>query len=101
MTKGRWIIPCLLVLAGCGTKDSGSQEGELRSDMPARTTSYYLQHRAELAEMEQICGAWRASQRPPASWPAVVFGNCNSVNSAKTSISNDAETDKLRSEAGI
>lgn len=101
MTKGLCVILCVLVLAGCGTKESGSQERELRSNMPARTTSYYLQHRTELAEMEQICSAWRVSQRPPTSWPAVVFGNCNSVNSAKTSISNDAETNKLRSQAGI
>ena len=101
MTRGLWLIPVLLALAACSTKESTSENGELRSDMSARTTSYYLQHRAELAEMEKICGAWRASQRPPASWPAVVFGNCNSVNSAKTSISNDAETDKLRKEAGI
>ncbi|MFC0206491.1 hypothetical protein [Novosphingobium soli] len=101
MTKGLWIIPGLLVLAACGKNDSVPENRELRSDMPARMTKYYLQHRDELAEMDKICGAWRASQRPPASWPAVVIGNCNSVNAAKTSISNGAETDKLRKEAGI
>jgi hypothetical protein len=101
MTWARWSVPCLLALAACGTKESGSSDPQLRSDMPARSASFYVEHRDELTEMETVCGAWRASQRPAASWPSVVFGNCNSVNTAKTMISNDAETQKLRKEAGI
>ena len=89
----------LLILAACGTKTE-EDNPDLRSDMPARTASYYVDHRSELTEMEGVCEAWRASQRPIASWPAVVSGNCNSVNSAKTSISNQSEIDKLRNEAG-
>lgn len=101
MTWARWSVPCLLALAACGTKGSDSSAPALRSDMPARSASFYVEHRAEMAEMETVCDEWRASQRPAASWPSVVFGNCNSLNTAKTMISNDAETKKLRKEAGI
>lgn len=101
MSKGRWSIPLLLAVAACGTNEPGASDPQLRSDMPARTAGFYVEHRDELTQMETVCGAWRASQRPQASWPSVVFGNCNSVNTAKTMISNDAETQKLRKEAGI
>lgn len=74
MTWARWSVPCLLALAACGTKESGSSDPQLRSDMPARSASFYVEHRDELTEMETVCGAWRASQRPAASWPSVVFG---------------------------
>lgn len=100
MTWERWSIPCLLALATCGTKESTS-DPQLRSDMLARSASFYVEHRDELADMETVCGAWRASQRPAASWPSVISGNCSSVNTAKISISSDAETQKLRKEAGI
>src|SRR3546814_5776598 len=72
MTKGFWLLPCLMALAACGTKESGSDQGNLRSDMPLRTAKYYTENKAELAETDAICTAWKASQRPPASWPAIV-----------------------------
>ena len=101
MTKGFWLLPCLMALAACGTKESGSDQGNLRSDMPLRTAKYYTENKAELAETDVICTAWKASQRPPASWPAVVVNNCNNVDTAKTLLRNKADTDKLRKEAGI
>lgn len=101
MTKALWLAPIILALAACGTKESGSDQGELRSDMPLRTVKYYADHQGELAETDAICTAWKASQRPPASWPAVVVSNCNNVDAAKTLLRNKADTDKLRKEAGI
>lgn len=101
MTKGFWLLPCLMALAACGTKESGSDQGNLRSDMPLRTAKYYTENKAELAETDAICTSWKASQRPPASWPAVVVNNCNNVDTAKTLLRNKADTDKLRKEAGI
>ncbi|MGE6695028.1 hypothetical protein ACQKE8_21530 [Sphingobium limneticum] len=101
MTKALWIIPCVLALAACGKKESGPVEGELRSDLPLRTAKYYMENKSELAEVDAICTAWKASQRPPMSWPAVVINNCNNVDTAKTLLLNKSETDKLRREAGI
>ncbi len=101
MTKALWSAPFFLTLAACGTKESGSDQGQLRSDMPLRTAKYYSEHQSELAETDAICTNWKASQRPPASWPAVVVNNCNSVDAAKTMLRNKADTDKLRKEAGI
>jgi len=101
MTKGFWLLPCLMALAACGTKESGSDQGNLPSDMPLRTAKYYMENKVELAEKDAICTTWKASQRPPASWPAVVVNNCNNVDTAKTLLRNKADTDKLRKEAGI
>jgi hypothetical protein len=101
MTKAPWLLPCLLALVACGTKESGSGQSSLRSDMPLRTAKYYMDNQGELAETDAICTTWKASQRPPASWPAVVVNNCNNVDTAKTLLRNKADTDKLRNEAGI
>lgn len=101
MTKALWLAPIILALAACGTKESGSDQGELRSDMPLRTVKYYAAHQGELAETDTICTTWKASQRPPATWPTVVVSNCNNVDAAKTLLRNKADTDKLRKEAGI
>jgi hypothetical protein len=101
MTKGLWLVPCLLTLAACGTKESGSDQGNLRSNMPLRTAKYYVENKGELAETDAVCAAWKASQRPPATWPAIVVNNCNNVDTAKTLLRNKADTDKLRKEAGI
>ena len=100
MMKAPWLVLGFLTLSACGTKSDEPGNPGLRSDMPSRTAKYYVDHRSELSDMEQVCAAWQASQRPVASWPAVVSGNCNSVNAAKTTISNQSEIDKLRKEAG-
>lgn len=101
MTKALWLFPCLLALAACGTKESGSDQGNLRSDMPLRTAKYFMENQDDLAETDTVCATWKASQRPPASWPAVVVNNCNNVDAAKTLLRNKADTDRLRKEAGI
>lgn len=101
MTKGYWLVPMILALAACGSKDSPSNQGELRSDMPLRTAKYYMENRGELADIDAICTAWKASQRPPMSWPSVVVNNCNNADTARTMLLNKAETEKLRKEAGI
>jgi len=90
----------LLLLPACGTKSGEGSNPDFRSDMPARSVAYYTDHRTELTDMEKVCAAWQASQRPVATWPAVVSGNCNNVSAAKTAISNQSEIDKLRKEAG-
>ena len=101
MTKGLCLAGLLLTLAACGTKESKSDESNLRSDMPLRSAKYFMQNKDELTEVDTICTAWKASQRPPLSWPAVVVNNCNNVDTAKTLLLNKKETDKLRREAGI
>lgn len=101
MNKGCWSVLCLLLLAACGTNESGTDQAELRSDMPLRTAKYFMENQAELNQVDSICTEWKASQRPPASWPAVVVNNCNNADTAKTLLLNKAETDKLRREAGI
>jgi hypothetical protein len=101
MTKALWLFPCLLALAACGTKESGSDQGNLRSDMPLRTAKYFMDNQDELAEADTVCTTWKASQRPPASWPAVVVNNCTNMEAAKTLLRNKADTDRLRKEAGI
>src|SRR3546814_5405958 len=58
----------LLTLAACGTKESKSDESNLRSDMPLRSAKYLMQNKDELTEVDTICTAWKASQRPPLSW---------------------------------
>lgn len=90
----------VLLLPACGSKSGEAGNPDLRSDMPARSVAYYTDHRTELTDMEKVCAAWQASQQPVATWPAVVSGNCNNVNAAKTVISNQFEIDKLRKEAG-
>src|SRR3546814_1678260 len=66
--------------------------------MPLRSAKYFMQNKDELTEVDTICTAWKASQRPPLSWPAVVVNNCNNVDTAKTLLLNKNETDKLRRE---
>lgn len=101
MTRTLWVLPCLLVLAACGTKDASSEQGDLRSDMPLRTAKYFMENPGELSQTDAICTTWKASQRPPASWPAVVVNNCNNVATANTLLRNKTDTDQLRKEAGI
>lgn len=101
MIKGYSLVPIVLVLTACGSKGSSSTEGNLRSDMPLRTAKFFIENSAERASVDAICTNWKASQRPPASWPSVVVENCNNVDTAKTLLRNKAETDKLRREAGI
>lgn len=98
--KAPLAILSVLLLPACGTKSGEVGNPGLRSDMPARSVAYYTDHRTELTDMETICAAWQASQHPVATWPAVVSGNCNNVNAARTVISNQLEIDKLRKEAG-
>src|SRR3546814_7971245 len=60
--------------------------------MPLRSAKYFMQNKDELTEVDTICTAWKASQRPPLSWPAVVVNNCNNVDTAKTLLLNKNET---------
>ncbi len=101
MIRGLGFAGLLLTLAACGTKEFKTDESKLRSDMPLRSTKYFMQNKGEMATVDSICTAWKASQRPPMSWPAVVVNNCNNVDAAKTLLLNKTETDKLRREAGI
>lgn len=101
MTKALFAVLAIAALAGCGTKNHDADQGGLRSDMPLRSVQYFTGHPQDLAETSAICAAWKASERPPASWPANVINNCSNVDAAKTLLRNKADTDKLRKEAGI
>jgi len=102
MKRGYWMIPVIVVLAGCGTKEGEpSADNGLRSDVELKSAAFYMEHRDALAEMDAICTDWKGSQRPPMSWPSVVVNNCNNVDTAKTAIQNKSETDKLRREGAI
>lgn len=100
MARYAAIISFSLVLAGCGSRTSSSNTDGLQSDLPLQSVSYYVTNPAELAKMDGICTAWKGSQRPPASWPAVVVSNCNNVDAAKGEVVRNKEREKLLKEAG-
>lgn len=54
MTKGLCLAGLLLTLAACGTKESKSDESNLRSDMPLRSAKYFMQNKGELTEVDTI-----------------------------------------------
>ncbi len=51
--------------------------------------------------MDSVCTAWKGSQRPLTSWPAVVAENCNNIDSAKYQIIQKREREKFKKQMGI
>lgn len=73
----------VLLGAGCSPSEETQTGDTLRSDIPLRSEQYLFDHPDEAAEIKQVCDQWKASQRPLASWPAVVTENCNNENAAR------------------
>ena len=47
------------------------------------------------------CEKWKASQRPPASWPSVVVNNCNSVDLANQLLREKKDREEFKKGMGI
>ena len=95
------IFPAALILAAC-TPTEKAQDGEaLRSDIPLRSVNYFVENDRDRAEMDAVCTAWKGSQRPITSWPAVVTENCNNMDSAKYKIIQKREQEKFKKQMGI
>ena len=95
-------IAALVALAsGCSPSEQRQTGDDLRSDMPLRDAPFYMQHDEERAEMAGVCEKWKASQRPPASWPSVVVNNCNNVETANQLIKSKQDRDEFKKGMGL
>lgn len=91
----------IFALASCSPSERQQTGDDLRSDMPLRDATYYTQHEQERVEMAVVCEKWKASQRPPASWPSVVVSNCNDVDTANQLIQSKKDRDEFKKGMGI
>lgn len=91
----------IITLASCSPSERQQTGDDLRSDMPLRDANYFMQHEQERAEMAGVCEKWKASQRPPASWPSVVVSNCNNVDTAHQLIQSKKDRDEFKKGMGI
>ena len=91
----------IITLASCSPSERQQTGDDLRSDMPPRDANYFMQHEQERAEMAGVCEKWKASQRPPASWPSVVVSNCNNVDTANQLIQSKKDRDEFKKGMGI
>ena len=91
----------VVTLASCSPSERQQTGDDLRSDMPLRDATYFTQHEQERVEMAGICKKWKASQRPPASWPSVVVNNCNNVDTANQLIQSKKDRDEFKRGMGI
>lgn len=95
------IIIGLVLLTGC-SKAEQKQAGEgLRSDIQLHDTAYYVANKTARIEMQSVCDKWKASQRSPFSWPAVVVETCNNVASANEAIRRKKDRDDFKKGMGI
>jgi hypothetical protein len=91
----------IVALPSCSPSERQQTGDDLRSDMPLRDAAFYTQHEQERVEMGGVCEKWKASQRPPASWPSVVVNNCNNVDTANQLIQSKKDRDEFKSGMGI
>lgn len=95
------IFSSALALAACSESEKSQTGDSLRSDLPLRTIVYLSEHPKEAAEVEAMCEQWKSSQRPLASWPAVVTENCNNANAARYRNIQRDQRERLKKQAGI
>ncbi|GEM_PF-1240348 len=95
------VILAIGALVSCSPSERQQTGDDLRSDMPLRDATYFTQHEQDRVEMAGICEKWKASQRPPASWPSVVVNNCNNVDTAKQLIQSKKDQDEFKKGMGI
>lgn len=96
------VIATIVALAsGCSPSERQQTGDDLRSDMPLRDATYYVQHEQQRMEMSGVCEKWKASQRPPASWPSVVVNNCNNVETAKQLLQSKKDRAEFKKGMGL
>ena len=95
------IFPASLLISACTPTENAVDGEALRSDIPLRSVTHFVEHDRDRAEMEAVCTAWKGSQRPITSWPAVVTENCNNMDSAKYQIIQNREREKFKRQMGI
>lgn len=102
MARKRLVLVALLALVpGCSPSEQQQTGDGLRSDMPLRDATYYMEHQSEREEMQSVCQKWKASQRPPASWPSVVVSNCNNVDTSNQLLQSKKDREEFRKGMGL
>lgn len=89
------------LVSGCSPSERQQTGDDLRSDMPLRDATYFMQHEQERNEMAGVCTKWKASQRPPASWPSVVVNNCNNLDTAIQLLQSKKDRDEFKKGMGL
>ncbi|MBB4642620.1 hypothetical protein [Rhizorhapis suberifaciens] len=92
---------CSMVLSACSPSEKAQTGDGLRSDIPLRTVDFFMKNDADRTEMEGVCTAWKGSQRPITSWPAVVTENCNNADTARYQLIQKREREKFKKQMGI
>ncbi|AMK26608.1 hypothetical protein VVT58_22660 (plasmid) [Sphingobium sp. SJ10-10] len=90
-----------LALSACSPSEKAQTGDGLRSDIPLRTVAYFIKNDSDRAEMDAVCTAWKGSQRPITSWPAVVTENCNNADTARYQLIQKREREKFKKQMGI
>jgi len=96
-----FIIWSVLAVAACSPSEKSQTGDSLRSDIPLRSAPYLSEHPEEFAQVEAMCEQWKASQRPIASWPAVVTENCNNANAARLRKLQKEQREHMKKQMGI
>lgn len=101
MRATNFLCVTLVALSACSPSEK-TQTGEgLRSEIPLRSVDFFMKNDADRTEMEAVCTAWKGSQRPITSWPAVVTENCNNADTAKYQLIQKREREKFKKQMGI
>jgi len=95
------IVAIVALASGCSPSERQQTGDDLRSDMPLRDANFYMQHDRERTEMAGVCEKWKASQRPPASWPSVVVNNCNNLDTADQLLQSKKDQDEFKKGMGL
>lgn len=94
-------IGSLLLLGACSPSEETQSGDDLRSDIPLRSIQYLSEHPEDAAEVKVMCEEWKASQRPLASWPAVVTQNCTNVDAANLRNLQRQQRENMKRQMGI
>jgi hypothetical protein len=95
------VVALVLLGAGCSPSEKAQNGDTLRSDIPLKSAQYLFDHPDEAGEVKAMCDQWKASQRPLASWPAVVTENCNNENAARSRRLRRERTEHMKEQMGI
>lgn len=95
------VVALVLLGAGCSPSEKSQTGDTLRSDIPLKSEQYLFDHPGEAAEIRTMCEQWKGSQRPLASWPAVVTENCNNENAARSRRLRHEQREHMKKQMGI